>query len=117
LAVIGFAWFAVWPESHQTAYILAVAATLDSLATWFVALILRWKDVTFDGRRVRIGSRVFKTTIPVEDIVAAEALRSGRDEYIRLTTQAGAYTAPCRNAEELVQLIQHRRPEGNQVSV
>jgi len=113
--VIGFAVPYVWGQSRQTAYILMAAATVDFLATWFVALIIRWIDVTFDGRRVRIGSRVFKASVAVEDILAAEVVRpagpgSGSQqpvsrEYIKLTTRTGVYNAPCVNAEALVELL------------
>ena len=105
----------VWGQSRQTAYIIMAAATVDFLATWFVALIIRWMEVTFDGRRVRVGSRVFKTSVPVEDILAAEAIgpagagyapRQQRyREYIKLTTRTGVYNVPCVNAEALVELL------------
>ena len=105
----------VWGQSRQTAYIIMAAATVDFLATWFVALIIRWMEVTFDGRRVRVGSRVFKTSVPVEDILAAEAVRPAGAgsaypqqryrEYIKLTTRTGIYNVPCVNAEALVELL------------
>jgi hypothetical protein len=112
--VLGVAVPYVWAQSRQTAYIIAAAATVDFLATWFVALIIRWMEVTFDGRRVRIGSRVFKTSVPVEDILAAEAVRPAgagtatrpeSREYIKLTTRTGVYSVPCVNAEALVELL------------
>jgi hypothetical protein len=113
--VVGFAVPFVWGQSRQTAYIIAAAATVDFLATWFVALIIRWMEVTFDGRQVRIGSRVFKTSVPLEDILTAEAVRPagagsasaqrGYREYIKLTTRTGVYNVPCVNAEALVELL------------
>ena len=72
----------------------------------------------FDGRRVRLGSSIFKASVPVAEIVSAEALTatSGRPfrsrEYIKLVAATGVSRVPCRNAETLVQLIEYYRPGG-----
>jgi hypothetical protein len=104
-----------WAKARPTAYTLLAAAAVDFAATWYIALQLRWMEVTFDGRRVRLGSGIFKTSIPVESIEAAEALRAappGRGEFIKLTTAAGAYVTPCRNAETLAEMLRGRGASG-----
>jgi hypothetical protein len=113
VVIIGVAVPYVWAQSRQTAYMVAAAGAVDFAVTLFFAFTFRWAEVTFDGRRVRFGSSIFRTSIPVEDILSAEvirpeagggALRAG-GERVALTTAAGVYTAPCANAETLVELI------------
>ncbi len=94
-----------WGPARDTAYILIAAAAIDSAVTWFFALAFRYVDVTFDGRRVRFGTGPFKSSVAAENITAAEVAKSGRDEFVRLTTPAGVFTAPCRNGETLVQML------------
>lgn len=107
-----------WAQSRETSYILIAVAAVDFAFTTFIAFALRRSEVTFDGRAVRLGSSIFKTSIPVTDIVSAEAetLTDGRRsrgrEYIKLITSTGAYRVPCRNAQALAQLIQYHRPGG-----
>jgi hypothetical protein len=108
----------MWAQSRETAYVLIAAAALDFAVTMFIAFAFRYVEVTFDGRHVRIGSGIFKTSIPVAEVVSAEAVtgtggrRSRGREYIKLITASGAYRAPCRNAQTLVRLIQYHRPGG-----
>jgi hypothetical protein len=108
----------LWAQSRDTSYVLIAAAAMDFAVTWLVAFALRRVEVTFDGRRVRIGSSIFKTSIPVAEVVSAEAAtgtggrRSRGREYIKLITAGGAYRAPCRNAQTLVRLIQYHSPGG-----
>jgi hypothetical protein len=107
-----------WTQARDTAYVLMAAAAFDFAITMFVAFAFRYVEVTFDGRHVRIGSGIFKTSIPVAEVVSAEAVtgtggrRSRGREYIKLITASGAYRAPCRNAQTLVRLIQYHRPGG-----
>lgn len=107
-----------WPQSRDVSHALVAAAGADFALTLFIAFALRRVDVTFDGRRVRLGSSIFKTSVPVGEIVAAEAetgtgggpFRSA--EYIKLVTTTGAHRVPCRNAETLAQLIEYHRAGG-----
>jgi hypothetical protein len=107
-----------WAQSRDISHALIVAAGADFAVTSFMAFALRRVEVTFDGRRVRLGSTIFKTSVPVAEIVSAEALTGtgGRPfrsrEYIKLVTATGAHRMPCRNAETLVQLIEYHRPGG-----
>jgi hypothetical protein len=107
-----------WAQARDTAYILIVAAAMDFTLTWLIAFAFRRVEVTFDGRRVRVGSGIFKNSIPVAEVVSAEAVtgtggrRSRGREYIKLTTASSAYRAPCRNAQTLVRLIQYHRTGG-----
>jgi hypothetical protein len=94
-----------WGPARGTAYILIAAAAIDSAVTWFFAFAFRSVEVTFDGRRVRFGTGPFKTSVAAERVIAAEVVRSGRDEFVQMTTPAGVYTALCRNGETPVQLI------------
>jgi hypothetical protein len=116
--IVAFAVPHFWAQARDTAYILIAAAAMDFAVTWLVAFAFRRVEVTFDGRRVRVGSGIFKTSIPVAEVVSAEAVtgtggrRSRAREYIKLITANGAYRAPCRNAQTLVQLIQYHRPGG-----
>lgn len=105
----------LWAQSRRTAYIVMAAGTVDFGATLFIAFTFRWAVVTFDGRHVRFGSAIFRTSIPVEDILSAEVvaptavggkLRAG-GERVALTTAAGVSTVPCFNAETFVQLIRY----------
>jgi len=108
----------MWAQSRETAYVLMAAVAVDFTLTIFIAFAFRYVEVTFDGRLVRIGSSIFKTSIPVAGVVSAEAetgtggRRSRSREYIKLITADGAYRAACRNAQTLVQLIQYHRPGG-----
>jgi hypothetical protein len=116
--VLGFAVPHFWTQARDTAYVLMAAAAVDFAVTWVIAFAFRRVEVTFDGRHVRIGSGIFKTSIPVAEVVSAEAVtgtggrRSRGREYVNLVTANGAYRAPCRNAQTLVQLIQYHRPGG-----
>lgn len=116
--VLGFGVPYLWAQSRETAYVLMAAAAFDFAITMFVAFAFRYVEVTFDGRRVRVGSGIFKNSIPVAEVVSAEAVtgtggrRSRGREYIKLITANGAYRAPCRNAQTLVRLIQYHRPGG-----
>jgi hypothetical protein len=104
-----------WAKARPTAYTLLAAAAVDFAATWYIALALRWVEVTFDGRRVRLGSGIFKTSVPVEDIFEAEAIRParpGQGELVKLTAAAGNYVMPCRNAGTLVDLIRRYKGSG-----
>ena len=107
-----------WAQARDTAYILIAVAAMDFAVTWFIAFAFRRVEVTFDGRLVRAGSGIFKTSIPVAEVVSAEAVtgtggrRSRGREYIKLITAGGVYRAPCRNAQTLVRLIQYHRPGG-----
>jgi hypothetical protein len=116
--VLGFAVPHFWAQARDTAYILIAAAAMDFAVTWLVAFAFRRVEVTFDGRRVRVGSGIFKTSIPVAEVVSAEAVtgtggrRSRSRESIKLITARRVYRAPCRNAQALIQLIRYHRPGG-----
>ncbi|UCH78822.1 MAG: hypothetical protein JSU81_02410 [Candidatus Coatesbacteria bacterium] len=108
----------LWIQSRHTAFVVTVVGASDFALTTAIAFALRRVDVTFDGRRVRLGSSIFKTSVPVGDIVAAEALTETGGgpfrsrEYVKLVTATGAHRVPCRNAESLVQLIEYYRGGG-----
>lgn len=116
--VLAFAVGYFWAQARDVSHALIVAAAADFALTMSIAFALRRVDVTFDGRRVRLGSSIFKTSVPVGEIVAAEAetgtgggpFRSR--EYVKLVTATGAHRVPCRNAETLVQLIEYHRAGG-----
>jgi predicted membrane channel-forming protein YqfA (hemolysin III family) len=118
VVILGFAVARVWALARATAYILMAAAAVDFGATLLLAFALRYVEVTFDGGLVRVGSTVFKSSIPAVEILSAEAVTAGgrrpfrSREYIKLVTATGAYRVPCRNPQTLVQLIEYHRRGG-----
>lgn len=118
IVILGVAVPRVWALARATAYTLMAAAAVDFAVTLFLAFALRYVQVTFDGGRVRVGSTVFKSSIPVVEILSAEAVTVGgrrpfrSREYIKLVTATGTYRVPCHNPQTLVQLIEYHRPGG-----
>ncbi|MGD8717284.1 MAG: hypothetical protein PVH29_00550 [Candidatus Zixiibacteriota bacterium] len=99
-----------WTREAEVAYMMIAASVLDFFMTMFIAITLRYVEVTFDGRVVRFGSGVFKKSIPIGQIFSAEAARpagadTGGARAVKLFTASGTYLLTCRNADTFVEII------------
>jgi hypothetical protein len=99
-----------WTRAADVAYMMVAAAFVDFTITIFVAITLRYYEVTFDGRVVRFGSGIFKKSVPIGQVFSAETAkqtgaRAGAVRTVKLFTASGIYTLTCRDADTFVRLI------------